>query len=133
MEVRYGGYTGVHDLYVVTWNGYLVGNGCRGSTWTGKVAEELCVREKPLALQLPLQKYATVFNEELGMMEFSAKLTVKPLVKPCFQHPCSVPYALKETVKQELDHIERQGVIEKISHSDWAAPTVAVPKRYSMV
>lgn len=63
------------------------------------------------------------------MQEFSKKLAVRLGARPCFHLPCSVPYTLKEAVEQELDSMERLGVIEKVSHSNWAAPIVVVPKR----
>ena len=132
VEVRYGGYTGTHDLYVVTGDGPTL----LGRDWLKRVRLDwkslgvAYVREKPPGLQPLLQKYTAVFTEELGTMkEFSAKLAVRPGAKPRFHRPRSVPYALKEAVEQELDRMERLGVIEKVSHSNWAAPVVAVPKR----
>ena len=40
-----------------------------------------------------------------------------------------MPYALKEKVEQELQRLEEEGIIFKVSHSDWAAPVVSVPKK----
>lgn len=39
------------------------------------------------------------------------------------------PFAVKDAIGQELDRLEKQGIIEKVDHSDWAAPIVAVPKK----
>ncbi len=39
-----------------------------------------------------------------------------------------MPYALREGIEQDLERLERLCVIEKISHSEWAAPIVPVPK-----
>ncbi len=39
---------------------------------------------------------------------------------------CSI--FLREKVGQELDKLEKSGVIEKIPFADWAAPIVVVPK-----
>ena len=41
---------------------------------------------------------------------------------------CSVPYALREAIERELNRLETLGVIEKVSHSDWATLIVPVPK-----
>ena len=40
-----------------------------------------------------------------------------------------MPYALKEKVEQELQRLEEEGIIYKVSQSDWAAPVVPVPKK----
>ena len=39
-----------------------------------------------------------------------------------------MPFALKQAVEQELDRLEALGIIEKVTHSQWAAPVVPVPK-----
>ena len=39
-----------------------------------------------------------------------------------------MPLAIREPVETELSHLESSGIIEKVTHSDWAALIVAVPK-----
>ena len=36
---------------------------------------------------------------------------------------------MRAAVEEELDQLERTGVLEKVDHSDWAAPIVAVSKK----
>ena len=38
-------------------------------------------------------------------------------------------HAIKEAIEQELERLEADGIIEKVPHSEWAAPIVAVPKK----
>ena len=52
-----------------------------------------------------------------------------PNTKPKFFKPRTVPFALKERVESELDRLERDGVLEKVPYSGWAAPIVTVPKQ----
>ena len=52
---------------------------------------------------------------------------------PRFHHPRPVPYALKPLVDQELDRLQKTGVLEPIDHSDWVAPIMTVPKRDGQV
>ena len=56
-----------------------------------------------------------------------------PGATPKFRPPKPVPYALKPLVEQELDRLEKAGVLERVTHSDWAAPIVTVPKRDGQV
>ena len=55
--------------------------------------------------------------------EFKAKLQVREDAKVKFFQPRSVP------VDEELDRLERSGVLEKIPSSDWAPLIVTVPKK----
>jgi len=76
------------------------------------------------------ERYEEVFADTLGTITpFQAKLSVAPDAKPKFFKPRSVPFALREQVKNELDRLESEGVLVKTTYSDWAAPIVAVPKR----
>ena len=39
-----------------------------------------------------------------------------------------MPYAIREAIGKELDLLEAQGIVDRVTHSDWASPIVAVPK-----
>ena len=58
----------------------------------------------------------------------TARLEVQEGTTPIFHKPRSVPYALCETIEKDLNRLEMLGVIEKVPHSQWAAPIVPVPK-----
>ena len=40
-----------------------------------------------------------------------------------------MPFATKEGVGAELDRLECEGILKKVDHSVWAAPTVTVSKK----
>ena len=81
-------------------------------------------------LESVLKRYESVFSDELGHIHpYQANLCMKPRAKPKFHRPRPAPYAIKEAIGEKLDRMEADGIIEKITHSDWAAPIVAVPKR----
>ena len=66
-------------------------------------------------------------------MPLKAKLVVLPTAVPRFHCPRPVPYGLKPLVEQELDRLERSGVLEQVDHSSWAVPIVVVLKRDGQV
>ena len=75
-------------------------------------------------------KYADLFKDELGKVnQFQATLHIKPDAHPRFFKPRSVPFAIKAAIDKELDELESSGIISKVTHSDWAAPIVPVPKK----
>ncbi len=80
-------------------------------------------------VQSLLKKYPQVFQEKLGAMQhFQATLHVRQDTKAVFCKPRSVPFALKDAVGKELDRLESDGILQRVNHSDWAAPIVPVPK-----
>ena len=117
----------------------VAGNGSSllGSDWLLKLTldwKSLCVCQVQNAawksLSSMLESHATLFNEELGLMKGrTAKLHVDPAVPPRFCQARTVPYALRDKVAQELDRLERLGIIEPVPYSDWAAPIVPVVKQ----
>ena len=88
---------------------------------TGKTTDE--------NLQDILKKYKSVFTEQSGKVKgVQATLTLKENAQPKFCKARPVPYALKDKVEKELERLENEGIIQKVDHSDWATPIVAVPK-----
>ena len=82
-----------------------------------------------VALNQLLDKYSEVFKEGSGPMNtFEANLYLKPNCQPKFVKARPVPFAIKPAVDCELDRLEQEGIIEKVTHSEWASPVVAVPK-----
>ena len=76
-----------------------------------------------------VDKYGELFLDELGTIKsFQAELRVEPQDRPKFFKAHSVPYALRLPIEEELDRLEREGIINKVTHSEWATPVVAVPK-----
>jgi hypothetical protein len=76
-----------------------------------------------------LQQHDAVFKEELGHCKgIKAKIHLKPDAQPKFVKPRPIPYSVKGSVGDDLDRLERIGVVERIMHSDWAAPIVPVIK-----
>ena len=81
------------------------------------------------SLDYLLDKYGDIFTDELGTIKsFCAQLDVKPGEKPKFFKPRTVPYAVRSAIEDEIDRLEREGILEKVTHSEWATPIVAVPK-----
>ena len=62
------------------------------------------------------------------MKHFQAKLPVHPGTTPVFRRPHPVLFAVKDAIDRELQRLEKAGIVEKVLHSEWAAPIVVVPK-----
>ena len=77
-----------------------------------------------------MAKYTDLFKGELGTVNtYHAKLHVNADAVPKFCKARTVPFAIKAAIEAELDQLESAGIITKVSHSDWAAPIVPVPKK----
>ena len=57
------------------------------------------------------------------------KVLVDPTEHPRYYKARPVPYAMRDKVEAELQRLQEQGVIEPVTHADWAAPVVAVLKK----
>ena len=129
VEVRYGGKVHILQLYVVEGEGpSLLGRDLllkEKLDWGSfKVASVAAGRE----IEALLTKYQ-VFEEESGQMNtFKAILHLKSDATSRSLKARSVPIAIK-AIEMELDSLEKAGVVERVTHSQWAAPIVLVPKR----
>ncbi|GFO05472.1 neuroglobin-like [Plakobranchus ocellatus] len=73
--------------------------------------------------------YADVFSDGIGTIKgIQGTLVLKNDFRPKFCKARPIPYALKKNVEQELDNLERQGIISSVKSSDWATPIVPVLK-----
>ena len=81
-----------------------------------------------------LKCYPSVVQDGIGSVkDIKASLHLKPATKPKFMKPRPVAYSLKPKVEEELDKLEKQGIIYKVDTSEWATPIVAIPKKDSSV
>ncbi|KAJ7983823.1 hypothetical protein DPEC_G00370970 [Dallia pectoralis] len=70
-----------------------------------------------------------VFKEELGRMKgMEATNRVSAEATPKFYWPCSVPYAMRAKVEEELDRLLREDILAPVKHVEWATPIVPVLK-----
>jgi len=79
-------------------------------------------------LQDILDIHSDLFKAGLGCTTITAKLILKNDTQPKYCKPRKLPFALKPIVGAELNRLEKDGVLEKVSHSDWATPIVVVKK-----
>ena len=77
-----------------------------------------------------LRRHEEVFREELGTYTGDhVKTLVDPTEHPRYCKARPVPYAMRDKVEAEHQRLQEQGVIEPVTHADWAAPVVAVLKK----
>ena len=80
-------------------------------------------------LEDTLNKYSDVFREELGeLKDTQVKIDITVPAQPRFYKHRNIAYALRERVESELERLDKQGVIEPVKYSEWAAPIVPVLK-----
>ena len=86
--------------------------------------------DTPKSLQDVLDNYPDVFTDELGTVKgITATIHVNPEATRQFHKARPLPFMLRKKVKQELERLQEQGVIEPVQLSDWAAPVVPVLKK----
>ena len=130
-QVHYKDQTKVLNLLVVEGDGPSL----LGRDWLKHIQLDwkqitTIVQETHGTLNALLQTHVELFKDELGTANsVQVRLQVKPDAQPKFCKARPVPFAIKSAIEQELDRLESSGILEKISHSDWAAPIVAVPKK----
>ena len=74
-------------------------------------------------------EFPDLFSDELGCYKDKlVSIDVDSSVPAKFCKARTVPYTMKSKVDQELNRLQKQGIISPISHSHWAAPVVPVMK-----
>ncbi|CAD6196084.1 unnamed protein product [Caenorhabditis auriculariae] len=83
---------------------------------------------RPFGEQLK-EEFPEVFAEGLGKCnKEQAKLILKDNANPVFKQKRPVPYGSLAAVEGELNRLQQLGVIEPVTHSQWAAPVVCIKK-----
>ena len=131
VAVCYGGTTMSLNLLVVAGRGPSL----MGRDWLYKLKPNLGIFHTFIHvgmdnhIQELLSRHSELFKDELGLVKgVTVKLYVDPSATPWFFRPRSVPHALRGRVEQELERLEKTGIIEAIKFSDWATPVVPLVK-----
>ena len=70
-----------------------------------------------------------MFDDGMGTIKgHKAHVYMKYNAQPKFHKARHVPDAIRDKVKAELIRLETEKIIQKVDHTDWAAPSVVVPK-----
>ena len=90
------------------------------------------IQESPS--DLLIDAFPSVFDDQIKTMEgevFHISLTedAQPF---CVRTPRTIPFAYRDKLKAELDHLQAQGIIAPVTvPTDWCAPIVVAPKKNS--
>ena len=77
-----------------------------------------------------LRKYNKLFDGSLGKWKGSqVQLQLKQGVKPYHAKAFPIPRVHLNTLKLEVERLCKLGVLKKVNHSQWAAPTFIIPKK----
>ncbi len=80
------------------------------------------------ALRQLIDEFRDVFDDEPGKTTLVEHRIETGNARPIRQQPYRLPYAHRDTVKQELEKMKEAGIITP-SNSQWASPIVLVPKK----
>ncbi|KAL7879761.1 hypothetical protein SRHO_G00020150 [Serrasalmus rhombeus] len=73
---------------------------------------------------------AVDFTDACGVAEgFVHKVKLRSDVPPLQQKLRRLPFAVRDSVSQELKRLEKEGIIEKVDSSEWVSPTVVIQKK----
>ena len=82
-----------------------------------------------LSLNTVLERYKSVFDGSLGKVKNrKIRLTLKEGTQPRVIPSRPVPFALRDLIEKDLERLEKEGIITKVSTSEWASPIVPVKK-----
>ena len=91
--------------------------------------EHLEANEKSTLLTL-LRKYETLFDGTLGKWTGDPyHIELKPNVTPYHARAFPIPRIHEQTLRNEVQRLCELGVLTRINHSEWGAPTFIIPKK----
>ncbi|XP_045497525.1 uncharacterized protein K02A2.6-like [Colias croceus] len=99
-----------------------------------KEEQDITEKEFKYKLQTLLEEYKELFTEEIGeIKDYQAAFKLKEGSVPVYLKPRPVPFALKNQVEAEIDRLEKEGILEKVTYSQWGTPIVPVLKHNGKV
>ena len=88
------------------------------------------MQTRPSNLTEVLGRHTAVFSEGSGHFKnIKEQLHLKEGAQPRFYKARTVALARKPAVEQAQENLEGEGVLKKISHSEWVTPTVTPVKK----
>ena len=88
------------------------------------------VQNSSTQLEDLVKEYSEIFGDELWTVRgVQPSLHLKGSPQPKFFRPKPVPFAIRDAVGHELDRLEADTIIENVTHAEWDALIVAVPKK----
>ena len=113
--------------------------GSHGSLLSYNTATELgildiCVHhiaDNPSTHESLSRQYPSLFHGIGKLKGVEVKLHINPTVQPVAQQARRIPFHLRKKVEKELEHLEQQGIIEKVDGlTPWVSPLVVIPKKW---
>ncbi|XP_013404021.1 uncharacterized protein K02A2.6, partial [Lingula anatina] len=81
-----------------------------------------------------LDRYKDVINNEIGCMPTEYEIKINPEYTPVVHPPRSLPVAMREQVKKELDNLTKWKIITPVEEpTDWVSSMVCVRKKNGRV
>ena len=100
-------------------------------------SEKFNSKQIPTRLRPLIESYKnTLFSNKIGKMKnYQVQLHINKNIPPVAQRERRIPFALRERVKQELEKLEKQGIVEDVTcePTPWLSPLVIVPKGKSSI
>lgn len=76
-----------------------------------------------------LERYKSVSDAGIGKLKgMKWKLTIQDGARPKLCKAREVAYTFRLRVEEELDRLQKEGVISPAKFSEWAKPIVPIPK-----
>ena len=81
-----------------------------------------------------LSKFEVLFDGTLGKWNLGQyDIELKLDDKPYHARSFPVPKIYEQMLKHKVEHLVQLGVLKKVNHSKWVAPTFIIPKKDQMV